>query len=92
MFARTAFVGPSVREALLVPRQALIGSIREPKLFIITRGRARLRTVVAGQEIRNSLEILEGVAPGDSVVTSGQNEISDGMPVSIVRKEVSPGS
>jgi len=85
MFTRIAFVDRTLREALILPRQALVGSIREPKVFLVRNGKATLRTIVVGQELQNTLEVLEGLAPGDSVVTSGQNELGEGTPVSVMK-------
>ncbi|NTW51029.1 MAG: efflux RND transporter periplasmic adaptor subunit [Chlorobiaceae bacterium] len=92
MFARTAFVAGSSREALLVPRQALVGSVKEPELFVVSKGIARLRKVAVGDETGGNLEVLRGVAPGDSVIVSGQNELSEGLPVIVVKKASRPGS
>ncbi|UWX58680.1 efflux RND transporter periplasmic adaptor subunit [Chlorobaculum sp. MV4-Y] len=40
MFARTAFVGSASRQALLIPRRALNGSIADAEVFVVSGGRA----------------------------------------------------
>jgi RND family efflux transporter MFP subunit len=92
MFARTAFVAGTSREALIIPRQALVGSVRSPEVFVVSKGIARLRKVAVGQELGGNLEVIQGVAPGDSVIVSGQNELSDGLPIIVVKKASIPGS
>ena len=92
MFARTAFVSGTSREALLIPRQALVGSVRSPEVFVVSKGIARLRKVSVGEELGGGLEVIQGVAPGDSVIVSGQNELSDGLPVNVVKKASLSGS
>jgi RND family efflux transporter MFP subunit len=92
MFVRTAFVARTSREALLIPRQALAGSVRSPEVFVVSKGIAHLRRVAVGQELGGGLEVIQGVAPGDSVIVSGQNELTDGLPVNVVRKASVPGS
>lgn len=87
MFARAAFVSREAREALLVPRQALTGSIATPEVFVVTGGKARLRKIVAGAEYGTRIEVLQGLAPGDAVVTSGQNDLADGSPVTVTAGE-----
>jgi RND family efflux transporter MFP subunit len=87
MFARTAFVGRSSRQALLIPRRALAGSIAAPEVFVVTGGKARLKKIVAGVEYGTSIEVLQGVAAGDEVVVSGQSDLDDGAPVTVTKGE-----
>jgi len=87
MFARTAFVGVSSREALLIPRRALTGSIAAPEVFVVTGGRARLKKIVAGGEYGTRIEVLQGLAAGDRVVVSGQSDLDDGSPVTVSQGE-----
>lgn len=79
MFVKAAFVAPASREALLIPRQSLVGSIRAPEAFVVSRGSARLRKLAVGGEHGGMLEVVAGIAAGDSVVVNGQNELADGM-------------
>ncbi len=87
MFARTAFVGSSSRQALLIPRRALTGSIASPEVFVVSGGRARLKKIVAGGEYGSSIEVLQGLAAGDRVVVSGQSDLDDGSPVTVSQGE-----
>ena len=87
MFARTAFVGGTTRQSLLIPRQALIGSLGTPEVYVVTKGQARKVRLVVGTESGNRLEILQGLSQGDLVVISGQNELGDGSAVTVVRQE-----
>jgi RND family efflux transporter MFP subunit len=87
MFARTAFVGSASRQALLIPRQALVGSIATPEVFVISGGKARLKKIVAGAEYGTRIEVLQGIAAGETVVTSGQNDLVDGAAVTITKGE-----
>lgn len=83
MFVRAAFVAPASREALLIPRQSLVGSLRAPEAFVISGGVARLRKLAVGSEYGGMLEVLGGIAAGDSVVVNGQNELADGTRVRV---------
>ncbi|TNJ40361.1 efflux RND transporter periplasmic adaptor subunit [Chlorobaculum thiosulfatiphilum] len=87
MFARSAFVGGSSREALLIPRRALTGSIAAPEVFVVSGGRARLKKIVAGGEYGTRVEVLQGLAAGDRVVVSGQSDLDDGSPVTVSQGE-----
>jgi RND family efflux transporter MFP subunit len=87
MFARAAFVSREAREALLIPRQALAGSIATPEVFVVSGGKARLRKIVAGAEYGTRIEVVQGLAAGETVVTSGQNDLADGAAVTVTKGE-----
>ncbi|MBN1929457.1 MAG: efflux RND transporter periplasmic adaptor subunit [Chlorobiaceae bacterium] len=87
MFARTAFVGKQPRQALLIPRQALVGSASDAAVFVVRDGKAKLTKLVAGAEYGTRIEVLQGLAPGDKVVVSGQSDLDDGSPVIVAEPE-----
>ncbi|NTW53548.1 MAG: efflux RND transporter periplasmic adaptor subunit [Chlorobaculum sp.] len=87
MFARTAFVGKSPHQALLIPRQALTGSIVTPEVFVVSGGKVRLKKIVVGAEYSTRIEVIQGVAAGEEVVVSGQSDLDDGSPVTITKGE-----
>jgi RND family efflux transporter MFP subunit len=87
MFARTAFVGDSSRQALLIPRRALTGSISNPEVFVVSGGKARLRKIVAGGEYGIRIEVLRGLAAGEQVVVAGQGDLDDGATVTVTKGE-----
>ena len=92
MFARVLHTGDGKREALLVPRAALVSGIRKPELFVVRHGKAFLRPLVTGMELQNFLEVIDGLSVGDSVVVSGQNELQDGAAVSVITQKKSPAA
>lgn len=87
MFARVHFLDKNKRQAVLVPRIALVSGIRNPTLFVIRNRKAFLRSFIAGMELQKQLEVLSGLSPGDSVVISGQNELHDGANVVIIGQQ-----
>ncbi len=90
MFARVLSLGNGERQAVLVPRIALVSGIRKPELFVVRRGKAFLTPFIAGRELHKSLEVIGGVAPGDTIVISGQNELHDGASVLVIDQKKSP--
>jgi RND family efflux transporter MFP subunit len=85
MFARITFAPEASAPMLLVPRQAIIGSIQSARLFVVKDSVASLRSVVAVKQVGTQVALASGVNEGDLVVVDGQNNLSDNSPV-IVRK------
>lgn len=87
MFARVQFTSIAPTETLVIPRIALIGSIKDARVFVIHDQRAMLRSFVVGKQAANLFEVASGLVEGDTVVISGQNNLVDGTQVHIVSKQ-----
>lgn len=86
MFGRADFVSLTKGEALLIPREALIGSIKDPKVFVVENNTARLVSLVIGDTYDNYLEVLGGLKEGQTIVVNGQNNIDDNSKVTVINK------
>lgn len=82
MFARLSFVSVAPREALVIPRDALVGSIKSAQVYLAEKRRAVVRSIVVGSQSDELLEVLDGLQEGDTVVTNGQNNLTNNVPVS----------
>ena len=60
-------------------------------MFRVIDGKAVRTKVEVGQRRDSRVEILKGVARGDTVVTAGQLKIRDGTAVTLVSLDKSPG-
>jgi len=92
MFVRTVTTGAGHREAVLVPRIALVSGIRRPEVFVVRNGKAFLKPFSAGMELQKELEVLDGLNVGDSVVTSGQTELLNGSAVLVIGRKKGPAA
>jgi len=81
MFANVVLVVEEHPDALTVPTQALLSDDAGPYLFVIRQDTARRCSVTPGAEQEGRTEILSGLNPADSVVTTGQQFIRHGSPV-----------
>lgn len=73
MYANVKIFGGAKENTIVIPLEGLIRSGREERVIIaLGEGRFEARTVKAGIESGNYVEILEGVQQGDDIVTSGQ--------------------
>jgi membrane fusion protein (multidrug efflux system) len=86
MFGTAFFEGVNGHDALVIPRNALTGSIKEPKVFVVVGDTAILREVMIGQIDDNLVEITSGLEPGEEVVVSGQINLEERSPVIVVNR------
>ncbi len=84
MYGTVIFGGGSERDALMIPRNALTGSIRTPRIYIVENGLAVLKEISIGNANDREVEVTGGLKEGDLVVTSGQINLDDKTPVTIV--------
>ncbi len=82
MYGSIANLNKVKGQTLAIPRQAIIGSEKQPQVYIIENGKAALRSVAIGATTNEYYEITKGVKVGDQVVTSGQINLQNGTPVS----------
>lgn len=82
-FANVTINLPGKGSALSIPREALLGSTKNAKVYVVKDGKAQTRdiTVIGGNE--KVLFIANGLAKGEQVVTAGQINLIDGISVSI---------
>jgi membrane fusion protein (multidrug efflux system) len=85
LFARITVLLQLKEDALSVPEQAIVPQGDSQFVFKIVDGKVHLTKVVTGTRREGRVEIVEGLSPGDQVVTAGQLKIRDGTPVSIIR-------
>ena len=83
MFARVRLLFSDERDSVAVPEQSLIPVGDEQYLFKVVDGRAQRFKVEIGQRRGGQVEVLQGLAAGDVVVTAGQLKLRDGALVKI---------
>ncbi len=71
------------KNALAVPTEAVIPELGKVKLLLAKSGVVTPVYVTTGIRMADELEILEGLNPGDTVITSGMLQLRPGMPVSV---------
>lgn len=73
----------TVEAALLIPAPALSADGRGTKVFLYKGGKAEPRPVQAGMRTDSSIQIIGGLAVGDTVITSGVVLIRPGANVTL---------
>jgi RND family efflux transporter MFP subunit len=81
-FARVALPGPG-KDTLFVPSTAVQTFGQMDKIFVVRENTAFLRLVRTGKETNGQVEILSGLEPDETVVTSDIAQLVDGQPVTV---------
>ena len=63
----------------------MIGSVRDAEVYLVQNGTAVLTKVQLGTTVAQLVEVLGGIKAGDMVVTAGQNNLENGIAVSIIK-------
>lgn len=72
------------REGLGVPSSSILDRGGKPTVFVAQEGKAFAREVQTGFQNDGWTEILSGLAAGESVVTEGQTQLRDALPVEVL--------
>lgn len=91
-FANVEFTLAEVADALLVPASAVIPGLTEKNVFVVRDGKAVRRAVQTGMRTESNVQIVEGLAPGDVVVTSGVQLLRAGQAVQVAGAEPAKGA
>ncbi len=83
MFARVRLITDHRQDSLVVPEQALVPQGTEQFVFKVVDGKAQRVKVDIGQRRDAKVEIVQGLAAEDVVVTAGQLKLRDGTPVRV---------
>jgi hypothetical protein len=87
MFAEVN-INVGAKSIIKIPRNAIVGSLKEAKVFVINNNKAELRDVVTGDTFKKSVEIISGLNEGDKVVIGGKINLENGTSVSILNEKM----
>jgi membrane fusion protein (multidrug efflux system) len=83
MFVRTRLIVSAREQALSVPEEALVPVGTDQFVFRVADGKVQRVKVGTGVRRGGTVEIVSGLAAGDTVVTAGQIKLRDGVPVAV---------
>ncbi|NML65587.1 efflux RND transporter periplasmic adaptor subunit [Hymenobacter sp. RP-2-7] len=86
-FARISVSTGATRQRVQLPTSAIVPGDQADQVVLVKNGQAKMQNVQTGDRQNDSIAILSGLAPGDSVVTKGVLFTQPGKPVK-VRKAV----
>lgn len=82
-FAEVEVILNEIPDAILIPSIALQPGLQQQTVFVHSDGKAFTRKVHVGLRTADSVQIVEGLKPGDELITSGILQLRDGMRVQV---------
>jgi membrane fusion protein (multidrug efflux system) len=83
MFARVMLFTSDIRDSVMIPEESLFPVGDEKYVYRVVDGKAQRQKVDIGQRRDGKVEIRNGVAAGDVVVTAGQMKLREGVAVRV---------
>jgi membrane fusion protein (multidrug efflux system) len=71
------------KKAIMVPTNVIIPGDKENQVILVKKGKASFVNVNTGTRTEGSVEITEGIKPGDTVVVTGVLFARPNMPVRV---------
>lgn len=85
MYVSVLFDSDTQKQGVLIPRNAISGSVQAANVFVVENGIAKRKNVTIGNMVGEQVEITEGLQAGESIVFEGLINISDGAEVRVVQ-------
>ena len=86
MFCSVFITTETHKDALIIPKKALILESDLDQVYIYQEGNAHKVNLSVGFASGDDLEVLSGLKEGDLVVTAGQDGLREGLPLRIPEK------
>lgn len=80
-FVNIELVFNEIEGALTVPSVAIIPELGGAKVFLYSSGIVVPRVIETGIRMSGNVQVTSGLAPGDTVITSGLQTVFPGMPI-----------
>ena len=84
MFARVRLFTSGSKDTLVVPEESLFPLGDDKYVYKVVDGKATRQKIEIGQRREGRVEIVNGLAPTDVVVTAGVIKLREGVPVTVV--------
>lgn len=86
MFGTAYFSFQQENETRVIPREAIVGGLQNPSIYVVEDSTAKLQNISVGSTIGKQVELVEGPAVGTPIVVSGQINLENGMKVSVLKQ------
>lgn len=92
LFARVTLTLREEPEAIMVPEAAIVPFGGQLLVMKVVDGKAQSQPVTLGLRRQGKVQVTQGLAPGDVVVTAGQMKLQPGASVAVLPPEAAPAA
>ncbi len=75
----------SNEKVLMIPRDAIISSLKDPSVYLVRDNMAQLTKIDVGRNYESYIEIVSGLKEGDRVVTNGQINLTGNSKITVIK-------
>ena len=83
MYGNITVGNKSTDQTISIPRSALIGSAKNPQVYVVDNGIVKVRDIETGAGNATSIEVFRGLHAGEVIVSGGLVNLTEGTKVSI---------
>ena len=76
---------PSMQNAIIIPREALVDGVKDPKVYIIKDGKSSIRKIVLNSIQGSNAIIQGGLELGEQVVITGHQNLYENAAVRVIQ-------
>jgi RND family efflux transporter MFP subunit len=80
-----SFELPAMENAVVIPREALVSGVKDPKVYVVKEGNAVLCRIILGVVEGTSAVVQEGLSLGDRVVLTGHQNLFENAAVRVIQ-------
>lgn len=86
LFAEVNFDALKTNEqnAMVIPREAIVGSLQNPSVYVVKDSTVTLQKIKAGAVINGNVVVLDGLQNGQKIVTKGIINLTEGTKIKTI--------
>ena len=73
------------KNAIMIPSEAIVPVLKGKKVFVVKNGKATEAMIVTGLRTDTKVQVIEGLQPGDSLITSGIIALKPDASVKVIK-------
>lgn len=82
-FANISIRAQEIKDAISIPSEAIVPEMGIDKVFLYKNGKAEPVTITKGIRTESRVQVLQGLTPGDTIITSGTLQLRTGLSVTL---------
>jgi membrane fusion protein (multidrug efflux system) len=82
-FANISLLAREIPNSISIPSEAIVPEMGVDKVFLYKSGKAQPVSITKGIRTESRVQVLQGLTPGDTIITSGTLQLRTGLSVTL---------